>query len=760
MAICISIPSAFAEFTPTQPNAVAIYDNTTDELTVNWDFNSLSVDSRCAIKGDFNFNNDANFAPLDVDLHTSYIPSLYSPFGSSPVILGSSSIVAEEISCTGSLTINLGDIVNDSLVSSEINVDDLPSFDMFMSFYILTDEGNYNAQSDYLLDELFLIYAPTITLTSHTIDYVCLGNIGNNLYIDLTGVYTNDGDNCDQYNEVQSFNTTLDTIETSVNIESEEDTFEATLNDISVNIINDSTDGLKEISVTLLENAPSFENLLVDGFISLTWTPPANDGGTPIIDYVVEYKLTSDTDWTVFDDGITANPSAIVTGLINGESYDFRYAATNAVGTGPFSDPVTKTPVVVESIATPIAVNGFYEVTATQSLHEITITIQYTEAEIAGLDESALTIYRFTGGNWIALPTTIDAQNNVATATTPGFSTFALVGAPQSSSSSSETKQGGGGCSGDCTKPTFGKDKDGRQIVQEGFSFNGNATDVTTYWTPYHMITAQTNTTHNFTLKAYENFGVNNIKWFQFGVVPEVGVPLNDAEILTTIYIQSSEIDEIVDSDSNNLFDIVNATSYVENCGYVDTDCLEISLDVMFRDDLKNKVIVIQVMDTSRNTETKYLNDGIDVFGESMNEPLVREVTVSKGGAFYPQTRGTVELTLTSYKDNAWQDVYGYMWSSNNYGFYIVDTVPVPVKEPDLMWNAMTRINSNFDAMKQTEIERAVLIFDSTTLQKDIKPTFTFDIVEKIDKLHDPEVLENMKIEEQKAKVILDKMFR
>jgi len=276
----------------------------------------------------------------------------------------------------------------------------------------------------------------------------------------------------------------------------------------------------------------------------------------------------------------------------------------------------------------------------------------------------------------------------------------------------------GGGCGGDCSPPTFGKDKKGQMIVQGGFSFNGNSTDVIEFWTPYHMITAQTNSTHNFTLKAFENYGNNNIKWFQFGIVPEVGSELNDAEVLATIYISSSQVEkiEIEEAGESNLIDIINATSYIEECGYVTSDCLELSLDIIFREELKNKVIVIQAMDNSRNANTKFLNDGIETVGESMNEPLISYVLASKGGAFYPQDRGVVELTLTSYKNDLWQDQYGYEWSTNNYGFYIINTVPVPLKEPDVMWQAMTRMNSNFADMIIYEQERAVLIFDASKL--------------------------------------------
>ena len=82
---------------------------------------------------------------------------------------------------------------------------------------------------------------------------------------------------------------------------------------------------------------PSFEE------ISLSWTVPASDGGTAITDYVAEYKLSSSEAWLVFDDGVSSNTTTTVTGLTDGESYDFRVSATNSEGTGAVSNTITST---------------------------------------------------------------------------------------------------------------------------------------------------------------------------------------------------------------------------------------------------------------------------------------------------------------------------------------------------------------------------------------------------------------------------------
>ena len=69
--------------------------------------------------------------------------------------------------------------------------------------------------------------------------------------------------------------------------------------------------------------------------VPLTWSAPVSNGGSAITDYVVEYSSTMT--WTTFSDGTSASTSTTVTGLSNGTSYQFRVAAVNAVGTGPYS---------------------------------------------------------------------------------------------------------------------------------------------------------------------------------------------------------------------------------------------------------------------------------------------------------------------------------------------------------------------------------------------------------------------------------------
>jgi len=77
--------------------------------------------------------------------------------------------------------------------------------------------------------------------------------------------------------------------------------------------------------------------------INLSWIAPVTDGGSVITDYLIQYKLNSEpTTWTTFVDGVSTATSAVVTGLLDGSTYDFKVSAINSIGTGTASSSVSK----------------------------------------------------------------------------------------------------------------------------------------------------------------------------------------------------------------------------------------------------------------------------------------------------------------------------------------------------------------------------------------------------------------------------------
>ena len=272
---------------------------------------------------------------------------------------------------------------------------------------------------------------------------------------------------------------------------------------------------------------------------------------------------------------------------------------------------------------------------------------------------------------------------------------------------------GGGGCD-DCTPPTFGMNKAGALVVSGGFAFNSaTPVDVSDYHTEFPLITVITNATNTATVKIYENQGVDNIAMVQFGLgMPEVGAHLHSAQTLVEISLDGTDIDEITLIDSNNLVDITSVETDAVKCSDNNSiPCLELTMNYVYRDQPRYNVMAINAIDLSRNSQTNYMNDGILVTGESLNDPLEQTTSVSNAGVFYPQRSGLVTLTLVDYKTDSWQDEYGYMWSTNEYGPYLISDIPVSVKQPDVYsnWSGYNdRLHSEFEDYKNSQIEKAM----------------------------------------------------
>jgi hypothetical protein len=83
--------------------------------------------------------------------------------------------------------------------------------------------------------------------------------------------------------------------------------------------------------------APTGVTAAVSGStISLNWTAPESNGGSPIVNYTVYYRNTRTTKWSILSRPASTATSAVAR-LSRNASYVFRVAAINGVGASPFS---------------------------------------------------------------------------------------------------------------------------------------------------------------------------------------------------------------------------------------------------------------------------------------------------------------------------------------------------------------------------------------------------------------------------------------
>lgn len=86
--------------------------------------------------------------------------------------------------------------------------------------------------------------------------------------------------------------------------------------------------------LTVAGSGPSEAGSSASVQASLTWTAPASNGGAPITDYLVEYRVSGGS-WQTFTRAASTATSATVTGLTGLSSVEFRVSADNSGYDGP-----------------------------------------------------------------------------------------------------------------------------------------------------------------------------------------------------------------------------------------------------------------------------------------------------------------------------------------------------------------------------------------------------------------------------------------
>ena len=104
-----------------------------------------------------------------------------------------------------------------------------------------------------------------------------------------------------------------------------------------------NTKGLAAYGLPATPSAPrSLAGLAGHHRVTLTWLAPSKSNGSSVVDYVVQYRKYGTTTRKTFADGVHTTHSAAVTGLASHARYQFRVAAKNSWGIGPWSAVISR----------------------------------------------------------------------------------------------------------------------------------------------------------------------------------------------------------------------------------------------------------------------------------------------------------------------------------------------------------------------------------------------------------------------------------
>ena len=283
-------------------------------------------------------------------------------------------------------------------------------------------------------------------------------------------------------------------------------------------------------------------------------------------------------------------------------------------------------------------------------------------------------------------------------------------------------------------KPTFGQSHlTYKQIVDNGFSFNGHDLTITDNWhTDFLLTSSIIGESNTVTIKTYS---ADPLKWVDL----HLGVPrqggFSEAESHINLVVSRNytnpvdyTIDEINHYQKENLIDESDTTASVNKvkCQSTDNDekCYEFTILFAVNAPLMDNVVAISAMDEKRRQHVTYINEGVEFTGTSLLDPHTAQL-MEKLGNQYDAT--IIELTQQDRRYNIWEDQHGYLWSQNEYGTWMQTTHPDFERFQDNISNVMTRQNSNFASLIEHERQKALLVFDSSDIASQVGDYFAYD---------------------------------
>ena len=237
--------------------------------------------------------------------------------------------------------------------------------------------------------------------------------------------------------------------------------------------------------------------------------------------------------------------------------------------------------------------------------------------------------------------------------------------------------------------PTLGLDKNGRRIVDNGFSYNGNPVNVELFNTKYPLIKTEVGKLNEIILKIHDDRGINHIEFI--GVALGLGENQYFSDSNVRISLQRTFLGEekIIVDDPEGILDDVDVKTSEGKCGEtMDTPCLIVTFYHKFKAPLENSRIGTSVWDKNRAAWQNFFNHGVEVEGKSLIPPK-EHMGINNGHL--------VRLYETS--KNTATDEQGDTWTF--YKEWKRDYKPKGKIDDGITSHGIDRNNARFDAYKK-----------------------------------------------------------
>jgi len=169
----------------------------------------------------------------------------------------------------------------------------------------------------------------------------------------------------------------------------------------------------------------------------------------------------------------------------------------------------------------------------------------------------------------------------------------------------------------------------------------------------------------------------------------------------------------------------------------------------MLRETLKSHVVAIETIDGIRQNHISFLNEGIEITGESLNPMLAKMI---------PSTvryEGLLKVTQVEKYSPYWVAEDGRTFEMNSFESF--NQINQSFERFQDAGTAYTRMHSGFGGIIAYEQDRATEIFDSSIYISELPASFAYIYPETGQRITE-EMRQEMHTQEEIAKAILDEM--